>query len=304
MAAMGAIFFALKGIFIKLAFADSPELDALTLLAIRMGISLPVYAMIGVWAWRRRLRKQGAVKLTRMHYIAAMSIGLVGYYVASVLDFTGLHFVTAQLERLILFTYPLMVIILGAMFFHKRIRPRSILYMLIAYGGIVLIFARGEIATGEHVVLGAALVFGAALSFAIFQLLAGERVNILGSILFTCLAMSSASIAILVHFMVQSILHHSFGRLVSQSTDVYLLGIAIAIISTLIPSFLYNLALGRIGAEKVSVIAMVSPLVTIVLAVSILDEPFGWVDAIGTALIIFGIGLFTWSERKASVDTV
>lgn len=294
LAALGSALFATKGILIKLAYGQAQDLDAMTLLAIRMGLAMPVYMLILIWVLRTKPRP---VNLKFRHYLSAGSMGLLGYYVASFLDFSGLVHITAQLERLILFTYPAFVMVLGAMFFGKRITVGGFLSMLIAYMGLAVIFARGSIAIGEHVMLGSLLVFGAAFSFAIFQLIAGKQIKIFGSALFTCMAMISAGLGILTHFAVESVVTDGFGRL-NQPKEIWMLGAAIAVIATLIPSFLINIALGRIGAQAVAVVGMVSPLATIVLAVTLLGEPFGLVDGFGTALTIFGIGLFTWFNRN------
>jgi len=297
LAALGASLFALKGIFIKLAYSVNPNLDALTLLAIRMGLALPIYVLILIWALRRRKKPQA---LTKKHFVTAGALGLTGYYLAAYLDFSGLHHVTAQLERLILYTYPIFVMILGAVFFGKRMSLKGLMAMLLSYAGLALIFARGSIASGDQILLGAALVAGAALSFAIFQLLAAGQIKIIGSAVFTCTAMISAGFGILVHYILDSAARGDLDRILNQPTNIWLLGGAIALLSTLIPSFLINVALGRIGAQAVAVVSMISPLVTIVLAVTVLDETFGLYDALGTVLTIFGIGLFTWYERKTT----
>ncbi len=299
-AALGAMLFSLKAIFIKFAYGVSPDLDSPTLLAIRMGIAVPLYGLIAYWALRRMGTRRSS--LNSKHIIASAFIGLIGYYLAAMFDFSGLQLITAQLERLILFTYPLWIMVLGALFFGKRMTLKGVFAMFIAYCGIALIFVRGSIAVGDNVVLGSLFIFAAALSFAIFQLLATKQIKFLGSALFTCVAMISAGGGVLTHFIVQSALSGSFSRITNQPSEIWLLGAAIAVLSTLIPSFLVNIALGRIGAQAVSVVGMISPLITVVLAVTLLDEPFGLVDGLGTALTILGIGLFTWYERGTKFE--
>ncbi|MBL4870854.1 MAG: DMT family transporter, partial [Robiginitomaculum sp.] len=214
------------------------------------------------------------------------------------LDFTGLQYITAQLERLILFTYPAFVMILGALFFGKKMRLRSIAFMGIAYLGLALIFVQGSIATGDKVSLGTVLVLGAAISFALFQLLAGAQIKKFGASLFTCVAMLAAGFGIVVQFTLQSVSRGNIDNLLAQPQEIWMIGLGIALISTLLPSFLINVALGRIGAQMVAVIGMISPLSTILLAVTLLGEPFGPIDAIGTAITMLGVGLFTWFDRK------
>ena len=264
--AIGSALFSTKAIFIKLAYGSSPQLDTMTLLAIRMGMALPFYIVIAFWALRMRPTPLRA-SLTVRHYFGAASMGLIGYYLAAYLDFSGLLYITAQLERLILFTYPAFVMVLGALFFGKRIKSSGILSMVLAYTGLVLIFMRGTIASGENVWLGAMLVFAAAFSFAVFQLIASRQIKIFGSALFTCMAMICAGLGILFHYIIESIMRGGFERL-DQPKEVWILGACIAIIATIIPSFLVNIALGRIGAQAVAVVGMISPLATILLAVS------------------------------------
>ena len=296
LAALGSALFSTKAIFIKFAYQHTPDLEPITLLAIRMGLALPIYALIAIWAFRspKRPRLDG---VTARHYVGAGVMGLLGYYLASILDFTGLLYITAQLERLILFTYPAFVMVLGALFFGKRIKLGGILAMCIAYAGLVLIFARGSIASGEQALFGALLVFGAAFTFAIFQLIIGKQIKIFGGALFTCMAMICAGIGILVHFFVSIIVSADYGQL-TQPKEVWMLGAGIALVGTLVPSFMINIALGRIGAQAVAVVGMLSPIATILLAVSILGEPFGLIDGLGTGITIFGIGLFTWLDRR------
>ena len=298
LAIFGSMFFSFKAVFIKLAYGASPDLEPITLLVIRMGIAMPLYALIAVWALRQRARKNPGETLTAKHYIMGGALGLIGYYLAALMDFSGLQFITAQLERLILFTYPAFVMILGALFFGKKMRLSSVAFMALAYSGLVLIFMQGSIATGERVYWGALLILGAAISFALFQLLAAAQIKKMGASLFTCAAMIAAGFGILMQFLVQSISAGNIDNLAAQPPKVWVIGAGIALVSTLLPSFLINVALGRIGAQAVAVIGMISPLSTIVLAVTLLGEPFGIIDGLGTALTILGIGLFTWFERK------
>lgn len=298
LAIVGSMFFSFKGVFIKLAYINSPSLEPITLLVIRMGIVMPLYVLIAFWAYRQFRRKHPNTKLTIRHYIVGGLIGLIGYYLAAILDFSGLQFITAQLERLILFTYPAFVMILGALFFGKRLRFRGMVFMGLAYLGLALIFLQGSIASGEQAYLGTVLVLGAAISFAMFQLLAAGQIKILGASLFTCVAMIAAGFGILCQFVVQSVRVGNIDNLLIQPPKIWMIGAGIALISTLLPSFLINIALGRIGAQMVAVIGMVSPLSTILLAVTLLGEPFGFIDALGTAITILGIGLFTWFDRR------
>jgi drug/metabolite transporter (DMT)-like permease len=302
MAALGAIMFSMKAILVKLAYLPMdglPEnaVGASTLLALRMALSVPVYMVIGAWVIRKR-KQEGKVLPNPHMFIKAGLIGMVGYYICSYLDFEGLKLITAQLERLLLFTYPAFVLILGALFYGKPLSLRAMICVAIAYSGIIVIFLRGNIATGLNVPLGTAMLLVCAVLFAFFQIWAKGQIDKMGSSLFTCAAMIAAGAAIFTHFFAVNLYEGALSRAFDLPPRIYLIGGAIALLSTLIPSFLINIALSRIGAQAVATLGMLSPIATIVLAVFWLNEPFGWVDALGTGLTILGIGLFTYFDRR------
>lgn len=297
LAIVGSALFSMKGIFIKLAYGSgAASVDAITLLALRMGFALPVYAAIAIWVWRRQVMF-GRPRPTRKQMLIVSGLGLLGYYVASFTDFSGLQYITAQFERLILFTYPMFVMALGALFFGARITFWGVLALAISYAGIVFVYFQGDISTGDNVLLGALLVLVAAFSFALYQLMAKRWVNLLGGRMFTCVAMLAASAGPLVHFLVVHMADGPVTVLTQLPPRVYWMAGAIAVFSTLIPSFLLNAALERLGPQTLAMLGTLSPVYTIVMAVMILGEPFGVSDAIGTLLVIGGITLYTVKTR-------
>jgi drug/metabolite transporter (DMT)-like permease len=295
LAAAGAIMFSTKAIFVKLAYGPEASLgiDAITLLALRMIFALPVYLAIGGLVLRNQSRNGKPLPSLRQ-VAAAAAVGVVGYYGASYLDFAGLVYITAQFERLILFTYPVFVMIFGALFFGGRITAWGVAALCIAYSGIAVIFLEGATAKGENVVLGVLLVLGSGAAFALYQLLAKPLVNAIGSRLFTCIAMSGATAGVLTHFLA------GHDPLVLLDVSPHILGLAalISILSTVLPSFMLNAAIGLVGPQAVSVIGTLSPVATIAMAIVILAEPFTGTDAIGTALVIAGVGLYTWYDAR------
>lgn len=301
-AAIGAVMFALKAIFIKLAYQpggglEGNELDSITLLALRMVFSVPVYIIIG-WVLLRRKRANGTFHLGRSVILKSIGVGFISYYLCSILDFEGLKYITAQLERILLFTYPAFVVILGALFFGAPVTKRALACILLAYSGVIIIYMGGDIATGENVVLGSILLIACAVLFALYQLLAKGLIAKMGSAQFTCVAMIAAGVFVFTHFITQQSLNGGVIAALNVPPRIYVLAIAIAICSTLIPSFLTNVALGRISAQAVATIGMVSPVTTVIIAVIVLDEPFGWIDAFGTALTILGIGFYTLFDKR------
>lgn len=307
-AALGAALFSLKAILIKLAYLPGAgaafEVDAITLMALRMMFAGPIYLIIFLTLMRRRTSQ---TPLPRKAVLGALALGCLGYYICPFLDFNGLKFITAQLERLILFTYPAFVLILGALFFGATVSWRGAMFAVIAYAGIGVIYLGGDIASGDNVALGSTLVLACAVLFALFQLLAKPLIAQLGAGMFTCISMMAASTAVLSHFAIDNIAAGTLGTALSLPPRIWVLGAAIAIMSTLIPSFLVNIAIGKIGPQTVSMIGMISPIVTIAFAINLLGEPFGVVDALGTALTVGGIAAYSWysgREKRALNKTV
>lgn len=300
----GAALFSTKAIIIKIAYGEAnAEVDAILLLGLRMAFALPVYLAIGFWLMRRR----GADirgRLTGRLVLSSVLVGLLGYYFASYMDFIGLTYITAQLERLVLFTYPLFVMVLGALFFGARLTVWGLVSLLIAYSGIGVVFFRGGMAQGPGVAVGVAFVLMAAFAFALYQLLARSIMDRTGSVLFTCLGMTAAAMAALLHLVIDSGLSGSGFLYGEVPARIVWLAAVLGIAVTVLPSFMINAGLERIGAQASSMIHTLSPLVTIVLAVLILGEPFTAVDAAGSVLVIAGVWLYTWKDSRRAVSPV
>lgn len=293
-ALVGALLFSTKAIVIKLAYADTTTpVDAETLLALRMMMAVPFYLVIGGFAARERLRT-GVPLPPRRQVVKALLVGLLGYWFASYTDFLGLEYISAQFERLILFTYPLFVVVLGALFFGQKMRLRAVLAILVSYLGLAVIFGEKVNTMGEDVVIGAALILSAAIAFALYQLLAKPLIATIGPALFTCIAMSGAAIGAFLQFF----LTHPVSAL-AVGERVLLLSLMIAIGATVLPTFFLNAALHRISAQANATIGTLSPVMTIALAVAILGEPLTWVDVIGTVLVLTGVGWFTLADQYA-----
>ena len=300
MAAIGAGLFSLKAVIIKLAYgAGETPLDPIVLMVLRMGFALPVYIAILVYSLRQKSERGLSLGVV----FKAVALGALGYYLCALLDFTGLLYITAQLERLLLFTYPVFVVIIGALFMGVKVSGKAMLCIALAYAGIAVIFAGGDIATGENLWRGVVLVLMCALLFATFQILAKPMIDRMGGRLFTCLAMIAASTSVLLHFIISyGVLQSGGGDMadaLTLSPRILWLGFILAIFCTVIPSFLMNLANGRIGAQAVSTLGMISPIFTIVAAIYLLGEPFSFLDGVGTALTLIGIGLFTWFDKNS-----
>ena len=297
-AAVGALLFSTKAVVIKLAYAET--IDAETLLALRMALALPFYVAIGGLSIRDRRRKNQPLPPLRQ-VLGAGAVGLLGYWFASYTDFLGLEYISAQFERLILFTYPLFVVIFGALFFRQPIRLRAVAAIGISYIGLAAIFGEKVTTFGSEVAIGAGFVLAAAVSFAFYQLFAKNLIAVIGPRLFTCIAMSGAAVGAFAQFF----LTHPAGDLIVTPT-LYAYALFIAIGATVLPSFFLNAALHRISAQANATIGTLSPVMTIILAVLVLGEHLTLVDIAGTALVLAGVGWFTLADqaaRKRSAST-
>ena len=296
LAASGAALFSTKAIFIKLAYMD--QVNPALMLALRNLVALPFFLSVGlytVYQLRRDGKALPSLKLTAQ----ALATGFIGYYVSSLLDFEGLTYITAQLERLVLFTYPIFVMLLGWMFFNARITWLGVLGAAITYAGLVVVFLSALPTGGRDVWIGTALVLGCAVTFALYQLLAKGFITAMGSALFTSIALTGSAVACIAHYV---IINRSFDF--SSSPRFFWLAAGTAIFATVLPSFLVNAGLARISPQSTSMIATISPLITISLAVWILGEQFSIADAIGAAMVIAGVMLFALTDKKPEVNPV
>jgi drug/metabolite transporter (DMT)-like permease len=278
-AILGVFLFSLKPIFIKQAYQYN--IDTPTLMALRMGFSLPIYLFVGYWLFRREEQIPPKVK---KFMPKSMLVGLFGYYGASYFDLKALEIISAQFERLVLYAYPTLVVILGYVFFKYPIKKGTGTALILTYTGILVLFVHELEFLGAKQLFGAGLVFVSATFFALYILFSKQLVTEIGSMPFTVVAMCSASVAILVHFLVTN----DIGDLY-QPVDVYVLAIYIAIISTVLPTFLISEAIHRLGANTTSIIGSSGTLFTAILAVLILSEPFTAYHALALILVVSGI---------------
>jgi drug/metabolite transporter (DMT)-like permease len=289
LAAVGASLFSTKAIFIKLAYEE--QLDAALMLAYRMIFALPVFVAIGALTYARK-RARGEPGPGKRAVGLAMLTGFVGYYLASQFDFAGLLYISAQLERLVLFTYPLFVMFLGAALYGEPVTRAGLAAAAVTYTGLATVFALDLPEGGRSTVIGTLLVLGAAVTFALHQIMAKRFMPPLGSALFTAISLTTAGVLCIVHQGVVG------GGDFSATPRFLWLSLGCAVVATVAPSFLINAGIARTSPQAVSMISTVSPIVTIALAVAILGEPFTAADAIGSSLVLAGVGLFTWGDAR------
>jgi drug/metabolite transporter (DMT)-like permease len=279
LAIFAALGFSAKAIFVKLAYAAAP-VEAITLLALRMVFSLPFFLWVGL------RESRGARPLTRREWGAVVALGLVGYYGASILDFAGLQYITAGLERLILFTYPTMTLLLGAAFYGHRIGQREWLAVALCYIGIAAAFAHDLDVSAESsaVWIGGGLVFGSSLSYAFYLSGSGPMLAKIGVMRFTALAMLVSTAAVFGHFLAVQPLNE-----LVQPLPVNVYALAMALFSTVIPVFAQSAAIRRIGSGRAALIGTVGPLMTIALGWWLLGEAISTWQLAGAALVVAGV---------------
>ena len=285
LALLGSIAFSGKAIIVKLAYRHG--VDAVTLIMYRMLFALPIFAVMAWWASR------GKPPLTRKDWLGVLGLGLTGYYLASFLDFAGLAYISASLERLILYLNPTLVVMLGWVLYRRSITWGQAVGMLISYCGVVLVFGHEANLQGTNAAWGTVLVFLSAVSYAIYLVYSGEMVRRLGSLRLVGLATTVACLLCLLQFVVL----RPFSAAV-VAPEVIWLSVLNATLCTAAPVLMVMMAIERVGAGMTAQTGMVGPLSTILMGVWILGEPFTvWVAA-GTALVITGIFVFTQLARR------
>jgi drug/metabolite transporter (DMT)-like permease len=281
-AVVGVLGFSFKAILVKLAYAWDPSLDAVTLLALRMIYSAPFFAVMAWWAGR------GQAPIAAWDWRMLALLGFIGYYLSSLLDFLGLAYITAALERLTLFLYPTIVVLLSAWWLKKPITRRSVAALLMSYAGIVLAFARElHFAGDSHATLmGGALVFGGAVLYAVYLVAAGPVIGRLGSSRFIAWAMLASTVFVLAQFA----LTRPWSALTAPPA-IQWLSLTMAVFSTVLPTWLIAEAIRRIGANQSSLVGSLGPVFTIGLGAIILDEPVYLLQLVGAALVLGGVML-------------
>lgn len=274
----GVVCFSIRPILIKLAYAY--VVDPVTLIALRMIFSLPFF--IGAALWLRQGSEQRP--LAGRDFYTVIALGILGYYAASFLDFLGLQYISAGLGRLLLFTYPTIVVVLSALVLRKGVTRREIAALALTYAGLVLVFAHTLEGGQENFWLGAGLMFASSTCYAIYLVAGAEVIARVGSIRFSAYAMASASVVCILQFLLLRPL-----SALDLPAPVYGYAVAMAVVSTVIPIFMTSEALRRVGANTVAIIGALGPVTTIVLGYLGLEEVMTPLQLAGAALVLVGV---------------
>jgi drug/metabolite transporter (DMT)-like permease len=274
-----AVAFSAKAIIIKLAYRHGT--DAVTLLALRMAMAAPFYVAIAWWS----SRGGRALGLTGSDWRAIAFLGLLGYYLASLFDFLGLQYITAALERLVLFLYPTFVVLISAAVYGRAITGRDLAALALSYTGIALVFANDLATRQENVLLGAFWVALSALCYAVYLIGNGRMVRKMGSVLFASLASVVSCAGVIAHFLVV----RDLPLLWTQPAPVYGLSLLMAIVSTVLPVIFMSIGIRLIGSSHASMLGTVGPVATIFLGFVFLEEPITAIQLAGAALVMAGV---------------
>jgi drug/metabolite transporter (DMT)-like permease len=280
LAIAGTLVFSFRPILVKLIYVTYPAASAVTVLFLRMAISLPFFLVVAWWLRREEPR------LTRRDWAALVALGFIGYYAASFLDMLGLKYVGAGVGRLILYLYPTLVLLISFLFLHRKPTPRQLGALVITYAGVTLILASQAHggAEGRLFVLGAMLVFGSSLFYATYLVVSAELVKRVGSMRFTAYSMAVATLPAVVQFFALEPL-----SALDLPGRIWLYAVLLGTFCTVLPLFIQAEALKRIGAAEFALIGALGPVSVAITSALGLDEQFTAVQAIGGALVIFGV---------------
>lgn len=288
----GAIFFSTKAILVKLAFHET-HVDATTLLTLRMLFALPFYLLITLYAERQEGNSRVSVK----SWILIAIMGILGYYLSSLFDFIGLQYVSAGLERLILFLYPTFAVLINTFYFKTKLSGTQIAALVLTYAGIGIAYV-GEMkldTSNPHFYYGTWMIFLCAITYSFYLVGTGRMVLKVGATRYTNYAMLFATAGIFTHFLVTKNISS-----IAFTPALIRYSLAIAIIATVLPSFMMSYAMKKIGSNNVAIITSIGPVSTIAQAHFILGEPVIGLQLVGTMLVVTGVILIGWQSKKTA----
>ena len=286
---VGAILFSTKAVVIKLAYQH--EIDSLSLLALRMLFSIPFF--VGILLLKSKDNPSSST-IQRLDWLKIAGVGILGFYCASYLDFLGLQYISASLERMVLYVYPTLVLLLSGIFLKKKINKIQVLALVTTYFGIALIFSGKMSAVGNsNPALGAIFVFLAALTYAMYLVGSGELLPRIGTRRFTSYSMIAAATMVLLHHGLSN--HWDLFRF---PLEIYGLALYMAVFATVIPTYMISEGIRIVGANNAAIIGAIGPVSTIVLAYLLLDERLYPIQMVGTFIVISGVLTITLDKNK------
>jgi drug/metabolite transporter (DMT)-like permease len=290
----GAILFSTKAIIVKKAF-HSISVDALTLLTLRMIFSLPFYLAAAFWINQRK----NNIRLTRRQWFNIICLGLFGYYLSSLFDFIGLQYVSAGLERLILFLYPTFTVLINTFIFKQKMFGTQFWALLLTYTGISIAYL-GELridSGNPHFFFGSILIFLCSITYAIYIAGSGKVIPTVGVTKYTAYVMLASTAGVFIHFLATG----NYQNL-ENSAGIWSYGLLLAIVATVLPTFMISAGMKKIGSNNAAIISAIGPVSTIIQAHFILNESISIAQMIGTVFVIFGVLLIGWRRQRTMLD--
>ena len=294
LALVGALLFSTKAVIVKLAYQY--EVDSVTLLFLRMLFALPFYLITLLTLTSDR--RKSLSKISSKHWWGLLAAGILGYYLSSLLDFVGLQYIDASVERLILFIYPTFVAIIAYFFLRERINRVQGIALAVSYLGLIFVFMPnlGHISVTEDFWKGALLIVACAFTFAAFFVLTQWLVKPFGAKAFTALSMTSACLIVCLHFCLAAEANFQFSSIASE---VYIYALIMAVFATVLPSYLVNMAIARLGATRMAIISSVGPFSTLTLAYFFLGETLAPEQIFGALFIVVGVTIISVERKRA-----
>ncbi|SKA60736.1 DMT family transporter [Enterovibrio nigricans] len=276
-ALIGTALFSMKPVLIKLAYALGG--DATSIMSLRAVSSLPVYLAILLWL----CRDPGERSKVKQYGLQAAAVGILGYYFASLLDIVALEYISAQLERLLIFLFPSFVVMISWVFLKETPKKGTFTSIFLGYVGVAMIVMHDFQSFGSQVWLGSALAVASALVFAVYLVLSKKVIGKIGAQLFTSIGMGSAGVVIMAQH------HWQDAQFSAMPSELVVLGIGIGIFCTVLPSYFVAASMARLTASTLSLTSNIGPAVTAVFAITLLDEAFTLWHAIGMALVVYAV---------------
>ncbi|NCS92466.1 MAG: DMT family transporter [Leptospira sp.] len=290
---VGSILFSAKAVLVKLTYLEG--LDSIDALTLRLLFALPFFVISLVWLI---VKKRIPQNITQFHIVSAIFYGFLGYYLASLFDFIGLEYITAGLERLVLFIYPTLVVLLNFLIFKRKLHFMDFVALLITYSGIIFAYLHDVKVGGDNVNIGVFCVLISAISYAVYLLGSGHLIPKLGTQLFTSIAMITSCILVFIQFSFSK----NWSSILEYNSYVLFLGFLLGIFTTVVPSFLISAGIHRIGSSKSSILSSVGPVSTLILAKVFLGEELGVYQIVGTVLVLSGVLIISQKKKEANTS--
>jgi drug/metabolite transporter (DMT)-like permease len=276
---LGSALFSIKAVVIKWVFLNY-RIEPLGLLGLRFGIALPIFASIAIY----RFRKNAFKSIVNKDWLQIAFLALLGYYIASWLDFEGLKYISAALERIILFIYPTLVLIISAIFLKKKMALNSLLALSLTYLGIIITVLEPRFFQAQDFWWGSLLIFISAFTYAIYLAFGTELIQKYGSINFNALAMVLSCVYVLAHVFI-----FKPSVFIGLEKGEILWGAFLAVFCTVLPTFISMEGMKRLGAAQGAIVTSLGPVVTLILGNLILGEHISLQEVLGTFFVLLGV---------------